>query len=334
VRHALNGGIDVDLSIYAKNLESQVIGGLVARFDPLRGKNQNLLVLTNDGEERGRGFDLRVEGRLGAALLGWIGYAFQHATTERSVALGVEGGIPTLNGRPHSFAGSVALEVPADWKAGSVGGAILRNVGVYTTFRGASGTPYTSCSPNTLSDQSVLSPDLCSVIISTALNDSRLPTLKQLDLRLVKRFGPGGRFAGFLDARNLFNFKNVFAVFAATGEPINPTEVDINWSADSADLSNEAQANGRYAGDGTIDLGQALPDPGLACGTWTDQAGDPSAPSCIYLIRAEERFGDGDHLFDLTEQRRASEALYRAVRGPQEITGPPRRIRLGLELGL
>jgi len=84
VRHALNGGIDVDLSIYAKNLESQVIGGLVARFDPLRGNNQNLLVLTNDGEERVRGLDLRVQGRVGPALSGWIGYAFEKATTKKS----------------------------------------------------------------------------------------------------------------------------------------------------------------------------------------------------------------------------------------------------------
>jgi hypothetical protein len=51
----------------------------------------------------------------------------------------------------------------------------------------------------------------------------------------------------------------------------------------------------------------------------------------VYLIRAEERFGNGDHLFDLTEQRRASDALYLTALGRQELTGPGRRIRLGVE---
>jgi hypothetical protein len=129
------------------------------------------------------------------------------------------------------------------------------------------------------------------------------------------------------------NFKNVLAVFAATGETTNPAEVDVNWSADSADFSSEAQANGRYGLDGTIDLGQGLPDPRVGCIAWLDQSGTPSAPNCVYLIRAEERFGNGDHLYDLAEQRRASESLYQAVRGPQEFTGPPRRVRVGLELG-
>jgi len=163
------------------------------------------------------------------------------------------------------------------------------------------------------------------------LNDSRLPAYKQLDLRLVKRFGTGGRFAGYLDARNVLNFRNVLAVFAATGETDNPAESSANWSADSVDLSNEAIQNGRYRSDGSIDLGEGLPDPRVGCALWADQAGNPAAPNCVYLIRAEERFGDGDHVFDLTEQQRASDALYRAVRGPQELTGPPRLIRVGLE---
>jgi hypothetical protein len=71
----------------------------------------------------------------------------------------------------------------------------------------------------------------------------------------------------------------------------------------------------------------------VRCATWSDAQGNPAAPNCVYLIRAEERFGNGDHVFDVAEQRRASDALYRTVRGEQELTGPPRQVRLGLELG-
>jgi hypothetical protein len=330
VRHALNPRIDVDLSLYSRNSESDVTVRSVLRQDPLSLVPRPVRVLANGGDARVRGVDLGVAGRIGSALIASIGYSFQDATSEQLVAFGVDTRVPTLNSRPHSVTGTVALEIPGNWKPGSVSGAILRNVGVYSTFRVASGTPYTRCP---LNEVSVLSPDLCSAVATDALNESRLPAFKQLDLRLSKRFGPGGRFAGYLDARNLLNFKNVLAVFAATGETTNPAEVDVNWSADSADFSSEAQANGRYGLDGTIDLGQGLPDPRVGCIAWLDQSGTPSAPNCVYLIRAEERFGNGDHLYDLAEQRRASESLYQAVRGPQEFTGPPRRVRVGLELG-
>jgi hypothetical protein len=177
----------------------------------------------------------------------------------------------------------------------------------------------------------VLSPDFCGISVGS-LNASRLPTFKQLDIRLTKRFGPGGRFMGYLDARNALNFRNVLAVFAATGTTDSPLEAAANWSADSVDYANEAQASGAYQPSGTIDLGAGQSNPRAGCGSWLDQAGSPSAPNCVYLIRAEERFGNGDHLFDLTEQRRTSDALYLALRGPQELTGPPRRVRLGLEV--
>jgi len=52
----------------------------------------------------------------------------------------------------------------------------------------------------------------------------------------------------------------------------------------------------------------------------------------VYLIRAEERFGNGDHIFDLKEQQAASEALYGVSRGENNFLAAPRRVRLGLEV--
>jgi hypothetical protein len=332
VRHDLAAELSLDLALYSRSMKSGVVRRSVQRFDPLTGTNRNLLVLTNDGTGKTWGLDAKLERQWGSTLSGWLAYSYQDATLEQPAsAFGPQTTLPAPDSRPHAVSGAVALKVPGNWKVGSVAGAILRNVGVFTTFRVASGTPYTSCSPFS-GDDAVLSPELCSTVLPEGINDSRLPTFKQLDFRLTKSFGPGGRFTGYLDARNLLNFKNVLAVFAVNGETSNPAEANANWVADSADLAGEATSSGKLLPDGSIDLGPGQSDPRLGCTTWADQAGNPAAPNCVYLIRAEERFGNGDHVFDLVEQRRASDALYRVVRGTQELTGPPRRVRVGLEV--
>jgi hypothetical protein len=52
----------------------------------------------------------------------------------------------------------------------------------------------------------------------------------------------------------------------------------------------------------------------------------------MYLIRAEERFGNGDGIYTIEEQSSAINALYDAGRGEQTETFPGRRARLGLEI--
>jgi hypothetical protein len=328
VHHILGDGLSVDLAVYGRDVESQVVIRAVSRFDPLRGNNQTIRILTNEGAEKVRGVDVKLERQWGRSLAGSLAYSYQDAKLELSAnTFQPASKVPAPDSRPHSFAAAVELRVPEDWKQGSLTGNILRNVGLFTTFRVASGTPYTSCT----GDESAISPDLCAGFLGS-LNGSRLPTFKQVDLRLTKGFGPGGRFTGYLDARNLLNFRNVLAVFAVTGTTDSPFEAAANWRADSADYANEATQSGAYQVDGSINLGAGQSNPRANCAGWVDQGGSPAAPNCIYLIRAEERFGNGDHTFDLTEQKRASDALYRTVRGPQELTGPPRRVRLGLEL--
>ena len=46
------------------------------------------------------------------------------------------------------------------------------------------------------------------------------------------------------------------------------------------------------------------------CAPWMTAGGRAAAPNCVYLIRAEERFGDGDHLFTA---RRATARLRRLL---------------------
>lgn len=108
------------------------------------------------------------------------------------------------------------------------------------------------------------------------------------------------------------------------------------FSGDSAAFASEAQANGVYNGsNGSIDLTfGGAPDPRAGCGAWQTAANAPASPNCVALIRAEQRFGNGDGIFTVAEQQRASQAQYLLTRGLAALTDLPRRIRIGIEMKL
>ena len=110
---------------------------------------------------------------------------------------------------------------------------------------------------------------------------------------------------------------------------------DQYYAADSQDCAQEATTNQALLADGSVDLTFGVsgnPNPKASCGVWLTQGGLPAAPNCLSLIRAEERFGNGDHIFSVAEQARASDALYQTARGLSVLTGPPRRAPRALPL--
>jgi hypothetical protein len=61
--------------------------------------------------------------------------------------------------------------------------------------------------------------------------------------------------------------------------------------------------------------------------------GEGGVPSCIYLRRTEERWGNGDHLLSLDEQRHIASALYQTnFTGNGVFLDDGRRARVGLEI--
>jgi hypothetical protein len=303
-----------------------------------------------------RGVDLRLDRRIGQVFNGMLGYTYQHAENTGSDPFSVinytsllitqlaggqfqppQGMFVTDDDRPHNLTGSFGLNFPLDWHHGSRAAGILRGAGIFGTFRLASGTPYTKC-PDDLANQDVLSFDRGCSGRSLAVvenNGARLPMQKQFDLRLTKAFNLGPMaLTAYFDARNVLNFHNVVRVFSATGNIRSAADRDRRWSDDSVDFSKEAEANSdALMVDGSIDLRFGG---GGSCASWVTASSDAAAPNCIYLIRAEERFGDGDHVFSVDEQRRASNAFYavgvRGGLGPQRFVQPGRWLRLGLEL--
>ncbi len=98
--------------------------------------------------------------------------------------------------------------------------------------------------------------------------------------------------------------------------------------SDFREFEGEALVNGAWTPEEAI----ALPAANGGCHDWVDQATLPASPSCFYLIRAEQRYGDGDRVFSSAEQRAASEAQFFSGLGLDAFRGPGRDVRLGLEL--
>ncbi len=353
IRHAFSDDMVLDLSAYNKDNLSNAANRLISLPDPTTGATGAVRLLTNADFGNTRGIDVRLDRRFGNLFNGTLSYSFQSAKNTGSdpdtyvdfgsrVLNSLAGGnapppqaiLPTDFSRPHSLAAAASLSFPSDWHKGTALGSILGNFGVFATFRYTSGTPYTRCDPGT-TDQDVVSGDNCDRNFPEGLNNSRLPAFRNLDMRFTKGFGLGGvDLTAYLDARNILNIRNIIQVFAATNDIKNQEEAEAEFQANKDEYLQEAQASGvSVSGDGSIDLsfgGRA--DPRQGCDSWVTTDNVPSSPNCVYLIRAEERFGNGDHIFDVAEQRQASDALYNLVRGAHNFTGEPRRVRLGLEL--
>jgi hypothetical protein len=235
----------------------------------------------------------------------------------------------TNDDRTHSFVGSLAFQLPNDYKRGTTMGTILRDVGIFATFRVQSGLPYTMLD-NQGAGQTAprLNFGLGGRAASgTTLNQFELPWTKNVDMRLNKglRFGRLDATA-YLDVRNLFNFRNIVGVFAETGDVKNEKNKLISAVGDPSlgtgeygNLWNEADNAGALnVADKSIDL--------TSCASWSNQL------NCVSLRRVEQRFGNADGVYTLDEQEHALNTYYDSFFGAWRFYAPARSIRVGLEL--
>jgi len=238
----------------------------------------------------------------------------------------------TNDDRTHSLVGSVALQLPADYRSGTTMGAIFRNVGVFATFRVQSGLPYT---PLVNSGTGQTAPRLAfglggRTLEGQSLNSFEMPWTKNVDLRLNKGVRLGRIDATlYADIRNLFNWRNIVGVFAETGDVVNrlhrtetigiPTSTLAASTGEYRQLWNEAFAAGAFdAASKEVDL--------TSCASWLSQL------NCASLRRVEARFGNADGVYALDEQERAFNTYYDAFFGSWRFYSQPRNVRLGLEV--
>jgi outer membrane receptor for ferrienterochelin and colicin len=353
IRHAFSDDMVLDIALYNKDNLANPAGRIVPSFDPGTGNpNTEVAFVQNVDFGNTRGIDLRLDRRFGNLFNGTVYYSYQEAqstgsdplstTAGRARLLGGLGGgrlgppqaiLPTDFSRPHTLAGAMSLNFPDNWNEGSTVGTILENFSVFTTFRFSSGTPFTRCEAGEAGAPSqsreILSGGNClGNQISGTFNGARLPTFKQLDMRFTKGFGLGGLgLTAYLDVRNILNLRNVLQVFAVTDNITNSEDRERFLERERSDFADEATLNSALGADSAI----VLNTPNV-CRNWVDTGSAPAAPNCVYFVRAEQRFGNGDGVYDKSEQLRALDMLYEWARGEHRFTGPPRRARIGIEV--
>ncbi|HXE57863.1 MAG TPA: TonB-dependent receptor, partial [Gemmatimonadales bacterium] len=367
IRHAFGDDMVLDISAYNRDKLSDAAGRLINVIDPLTNAPTDIRRFTTADFGNSRGVDIRLDRRFGRFFNGVIGYSFQEAKNTGTdpftyinfgsrilnALTGTNAPPPqailnTQTNRPHTLTGQLALNFPDDFRQGTTLGQILRNVGAFATFTYTSGTAYTRCLRGTASE-GVITGATTSVCgrapFGSDINAVRLPAYRNVDLRITKGFAIGALdVTAYADIRNLFNFRNILFVHMTTGDITDQLERQQSFSADSSLLAEEASTVGVYGEDASVDLRFGAAG-NAGCAAWTTGDGTPAAPNCIYLIRAEERYGNGDHVFTLEEQRAAFGAAYLAgfaptvqgaavngSRGVEAFTGQPRWVRFGLQL--
>ena len=349
VRHAFSQDLVLDVSAYNKDKVSDFAARVLPFADPRDStKITSINVLTNRDFGNARGIDTKLDWRIGTNLSTSVAYTFQVSkntgsdpfsylnTFARQVSgLGdrtppPEAAQRTNDDRTHNLAGSFALQLPGDYRKGSTIGSILRDVGVFATFRVQSGLPYTRLVNN---GDGQTTPRLSFGLggrteTGTSLNAFEMPWTKNMDLRINKgvRFGRLDATV-YADIRNVFNFRNIVGLFAETGDVRNDKNRQQvigdptlpNGSAEYAALWNEADEAGAFnAATKAVDV--------TNCGGWGNQV------SCVSLRRVESRFGNGDGIYTLDEQERALNTAYDAFNGAWRFYAPARQVRLGFEL--
>lgn len=347
VRHAFSQDLVLDVSAYNKDKVSDFAARILPFPDPKDAtKLTGINVLTNRDFGNARGIDTKFDWRVGTNLSTAVAYTFQlskntgsdpfsylntfarQVSSQSGVTPPPEAAQRTNDDRTHSFVGSLALQLPNDYRRGTTMGAILRDVGVFATFRVQSGLPYTM-----LDNQGAgqTAPRLSfglggRAVNGTTLNQFELPWTKNVDMRLNKglRFGRLDATA-YLDVRNLFNFRNIVGVFAETGDVRNEKNKTISAVGDPelgtgeyGNLRDEANNAGALEADNSIDL--------TSCAGWSSQI------NCVSLRRVEQRFGNADGVYSVDEQERALNTYYDSFFGPWRFYGQARSIRVGLEL--
>ena len=352
IRHAFSDDMVLDISAYNKDKVSDVAARIVPVFDPSGGAVEGAYVYTNADWGNVRGVDIKLDRRIGQIFRATLVYTFQSALTTgsdpweylRGAAVRInaitgdlapppQALLLSADNRTHTVAGNAALNFPHGWRGGTLLGTVLQDFGFNATFRFTSGLPYT---PSSNDGSGIRGPGngFSSLLSGTErLNSATMPWIKNIDLRVTRGFRVSGRdLTLFADFRNLFNWTNLSAIFAETGDVVNdlfrtrvlsPLVTTLQNEAGELLVTEDVTHDGVTSPMQLVDLTDcSLYQPTRVYGL----------PNCLMLRRAEERFGNGDRKFDESEWNRAYGAWYAETQGPQTFYGAGLNIRFGFEL--
>jgi hypothetical protein len=333
-RQLFGGNTVVDIAAYSKTTRNSITYRKIGYEDPNEGNLIYINSLTNSDYSLARGVDVRFDRRFSEISDLTINYSFVDArgtgsdpTTYTGLILRRNTNLSILTGNPveppellltldqsraHNISGTFSMLFPADYMEDGIGNALFGDLGVFATMRVASGLPYTRLQNSGNGQVGPPTAAGLSGVPAEDLNASRTPVEKRFDLRLTKGVQVGSnQLRVFADWRNPLGLANTEDVFLETGTTTNAVHRDQNLDALLRDATLDGDTN-------IDDFNIMLESNDLAVNKYM-------------LMQAERRFGDGDGLFTVAEQRAAFGANYDLFNGTYLRRENNRQLRLGLE---
>ncbi len=218
-RQRVTEALDAEAVVWTKDVSRLVSSETVPIFLEDAADRLEYTVFLNYDYAQSRGFDLTLTRRFRDHWRARLDYSFMTTQANRDDPWwGYRSGdeLETMPKRPrvlgwdqpHRGSADISVSLPEGTGPGILGLRPLERSSASIVFRAASGRPYT---PST-KDWRILEP-----------NSGRRPWTFQWDLRCYRDFDLFGVGCSlFADVRNLFDRRNVFAVFSRTGKPDDP----------------------------------------------------------------------------------------------------------------
>ncbi|MDP2471786.1 MAG: carboxypeptidase regulatory-like domain-containing protein [Candidatus Palauibacterales bacterium] len=319
-RQLIGQDLVLDVSAFNKKQRSALAVRKLQFSDPNReGAFTFLNVVTNRDWTEANGFEAKVDKAFGNLSVNSLTYSFVDARgtgsdpyTYTQLILRAVSNLSLLTGAPenppevllpleesrkHNISLTSSLAFPVDYMQGSTLGAILSDFGVYAVLRLRSGLPYTKLI-NTGNGQ-IGPPSVAGLEgrPQSSISNTETPWTTAIDMRFTKGFqiGQNWNLQAFIDWRNPFNISSYTTVFLETAGTVNQQFRDAQLLSALTDT--------RLDGDNLID------DFDIAT----------ESPETDYnkfsLMRAEERWGNGDGVFTVEEQNIAFGQGYESTYG-------------------
>lgn len=335
-RQLIGQDLVVDLSAFNKKQRDGLTYRRLPYEDPTNpGQIFFLNVATNDDFVEANGFEVKVDKAISNLFSGTVAYSFLDAKGTGSdpqayvdLILRNVSNISAITGEPdnppkvllpleqsrrHSIGLGFSLLFPADYMEGTIVGAILNQFGVFATGSFRSGLPFTKIF--NLGNGQTGPPSLAGLSGTPETSIGALQTgwSKNFNVRFTKGFDVGSvNLQLFADWRNPFDLENTETVFIETGNAVNTLHRE-KFLAD-------ALGDPRLDGDGDIDdFDIAAESPENAFNTYM-------------LLRAEQRFGNGDGIFTVEEQNAAFGQRYDAAFDVPQFSISNQVLRLGVRV--
>ncbi|MGB5303387.1 MAG: TonB-dependent receptor [Gemmatimonadota bacterium] len=290
-------------------------------------------VLTNLDFTESMGLEVRLDKAIGNLLVGNVAYTYLDArgtgwdpltyvslTSNANSNLAFQTGrpvdppevlLPLETARKHNFAVTGSLQLPPDYMAGTTVGAIFRDLGVFTILYARSGQRFTKIEQI---GRVGLAPPSGGNLVESSFGGLTMPWQVEFDIRISKGFnlGRGWNAQAFVDWRNPFDLARTDFVFRETGDTSHELAKEI-WV-------NDGMSDPRLDGDTDIR------DFDIAAES------HENSYNTFMLMRAEQRFGNGDGIYTVEEQTRAFAQDWEYFRGEQRLAPSNQSLRLGLRL--